>query len=120
MTDLSTSQITIRVLSEEDAGRLRRLAQRDSTVMPSGTVLGAERNGRLIAAAALEDRGTSIVADPFEVTSDAVALLRIRIAQVQGEGSAPRRRIGRLRAPRRAHAALAGSPPGGGSRLLQL
>ncbi len=120
MTDLSSSQITIRVLSDQDSGRLLRLAERDSASVPTGTVLAAERNGHLIAAVTIGAERPEIVADPFEVTTDAVALLLIRIEQIRGEEFPSRRRIGRLRPPRRARAALAGSPPGGGSHLLRL
>jgi hypothetical protein len=122
MTDHSNSQITIRLLGEGDSDQLRRLAERDSAIVPNARMLGAERNGRLIAAVSLTGTEGAIMADPFELTKDAVALLKMRLSQIQGveigEGRHPR--LGRLRSPRRAHAALAGSPPGGGARLLQL
>ena len=90
MTDLATNDgITIRLLDESDAGALRRLAERDSSSVPRSAALGAVRGGHLIAAIELEGGGSAI-ADPFQRTADAVALLRIRLGQLRGER---RRRI---------------------------
>jgi hypothetical protein len=123
MTEQLNSQITIRLLGEQDSDQLRRLAERDSAVLPQTQMLGAERNGRLIAAMTLTGSERTLIADPFEVTTDATALLRMRVEQIDGADSDHRdhhhHRLGGLRRPRRAHAALAGSPPGS-SRLLQL
>ncbi len=115
-TDLN--RITIRKLGPADAGSLRRLAERDSAVVPRAEMLGAERDGQLIAAISLDGREL-VLADPFWPSGDAVELLRIRHLQIAG--SLPgRARMPRLRPSRRAQAALAGSPPGGGTRLLRL
>lgn len=84
MTDPAATNdgITIRVLDEADAGALRRLAERDSSSVPRSAALGAVRGGRLIAAIELEGRG-NVVADPFQRTADAVALLRVRLGQLR-------------------------------------
>ena len=108
--------IAVRVLDDSDRDRLEHLAGLDSARLPArAAMLGAEVDGRLIAAISLRDG--SLVADPFVPTAAAVELLRIRSAQLRGD-----RRRRRLRIPRlpRARGAIAGSPPGGGSHLLQL
>lgn len=83
--------LTLRLATEDDAGRLRRLAQLDSARVPSGPVLIAEVEGRLQAALPLE--AGSPIADPFRRSADLVALLRIRAAQMSEE---PGRRRGPL------------------------
>ena len=77
--------VTLRPCTEADGRALLRLAQRDSAApLSSGAILAAERGGRLLAAICLrEDR---LIADPFEPTSDLVELLRLRAAQLRGEG----------------------------------
>lgn len=111
------SEIAVRMLGESDATSIARLAGRDSADVPTGRTLGAEADGVLIAALAL-DTG-AVVADPFRATASAVELLELRAAQLRGGHG--RRRL-RIRIPRlrRARGAIAGSPPGGGSNLLQL
>lgn len=66
----------------DDAGRIRELAHLDNKRMPAGPFLVAEMGGEMVAAVSLS-RGT-VVADPFRLTSDAVAMLRLRAAQVTG------------------------------------
>lgn len=111
-------EIVVRMLGEGDRASLRRLAERDSVGAPHGRLLGAEADGELVAAVSL-DSGT-IIADPFRATTSAVELLELRAQQLGGERRERRRR--RIRIPKlpRARGALAGSPPGGGSHLLQL
>ena len=70
----STASITLRPATAADAPWLERLAALDSRRLPEGTLLVAERDGSLIAAVAEET--LDVVADPFERTADAVALLR--------------------------------------------
>jgi hypothetical protein len=115
MIDTSPN-ITIRRLGDGDAARLARLEQLDSSAALAPPVLGAETDGRLVAALSLADRRS--IADPFGQSADARALLELRAAQLRRE---PRRRRARTARPRlRARAALAGSAPGAGGRLLTL
>ena len=83
--------LTLRLATEDDAGRLWRLAQLDSARVPSGPVLIAEVEGRLQAALPLESGPP--IADPFRRSADLVALLRMRAAQMSEE---PGRRRGPL------------------------
>jgi hypothetical protein len=74
------ARVTIRELAGGDAESLRMLAERDTARGLRGDVVGAERDGRLLAAISLAD-GT-VVADPFHPTADLVTLLRVRVGQV--------------------------------------
>jgi len=115
---IADGRITVRVLDDGDTDRLDRLAGRDSGEVPPGRLLGAEVNGRLVAAISLTNART--VADPFSTTAAAVELLRLRARQL---GGGKRRRFPRLHPPAgRPHArgSLAGSPPGAAGNLLQL
>ena len=69
-------EIRIRALEAPDADELRVLAERDTARPPSGEVVGAERDGRLLAAMSLTSG--EVVADPFHPTADLVTLLRTR------------------------------------------
>jgi hypothetical protein len=73
-----TEQISIRLASLADAPALARLAALDSACVPDGSVLLAERDGVVAAALALESG--SVIADPFQLTEELVALLRLRAA----------------------------------------
>ena len=59
---------------------LRNLAALTDREPPDAPVLLAEADGRLIAA--LSTRTGEAVTDPFVVTNDVVALLRLRAAQL--------------------------------------
>jgi hypothetical protein len=72
--------VTIRRLEEADSGALLVLAERDSARPPDGDILGAEREGRLLAAISLSNG--HVVADPFHPTADVVTLLRVRAGQL--------------------------------------
>jgi hypothetical protein len=85
------SEVTLRLAIDADAVRLRTLAQLDSAKAPSGPVLIAELDGRLLAALPLD--GGAPIADPFRRSADVVALLRMRAAQMSGQ---PGRRRGPL------------------------
>jgi hypothetical protein len=115
MTPTSLQQsITIRRLRERDELAVSRLAELDSAAVPAGRLLGAEIDGVLLAAISVETE--ALIADPFRRTIEATDLLRARVQQLRH----PRIRR-RLRAGRRgSRAALAGSPPGAGGRLLDL
>jgi hypothetical protein len=75
--------IVMRLSTEADHERIRRLAELDSRRPPQGDVLLAEVNGRLLAAIGMDG---SVVADPFERTAAVVRVLR---AQVAGERKRP-------------------------------
>jgi hypothetical protein len=68
------AQVTIRGASAADAETLERLADLDSSEVPSGPLLVAEIDGRLWAALSLRD-GT-VIADPFHPTAELTALLQ--------------------------------------------
>jgi hypothetical protein len=106
---LNHQSMTIRRLGDADRNALLGLAQLDTARVPSGPVLGAESDGRLIAAISVESG--ELVADPFLQSGEAAELLRLRVGQLRPRG---RRRF------RRARAALPASPPGAGGRLLEL
>jgi hypothetical protein len=115
---MSTSEIGIRILNEADLLALRRLAERDSAPVPTGTILGASVDGRLTAALSLTSGAE--VADPFMPTAELRSLLADRAAQLNGERSGRPRLFGRRLRRRRSRAALPASPPGAGGRLLQI
>jgi hypothetical protein len=71
----------IREATTGDEVAIGRLAQLDSRPRPTGRTLVAEVDGRVEAALALENGRA--VADPFEPTADAVALLKVRAAQMR-------------------------------------
>jgi len=105
---LSASALTIRPANGDDAVRVRRLAVLDAGREPAGRVLVAEENGLVVAALSVDDGHA--VADPFEPTAPAVALLRARANALRGLEPRPswRDRVAaRFRAPRVGHAATA-------------
>jgi hypothetical protein len=65
--------VTLKLATEADRDRIRRLAELDSRSEPHGDVLLAEVQGRLVAAMGMD--GT-VVADPFERTAGVVKVLR--------------------------------------------
>jgi hypothetical protein len=103
--------ITIRTIRDDEPALLD-LAQLDSGRVPTQPMLGAERDGQLIAAISIHDG--ELIADPFRHTAEASELLRVRRSQLNGH--APRKR----RFRRRSRASLPASPPGAGGRLIQL
>jgi hypothetical protein len=107
------TEITIRLLGDQDTDSAVRLAQLDSAQPLSGRLLGASIEGRLVAAVSL-DSGDS-VANPFVPSAHARAMLELRARQLNGKG---RRLLPHRRG--RARAALPSSPPGAGGRLLAL
>lgn len=109
------TEFVVRMLDDADWPAVERLAELDSTDLPAGRLLGAGSGGKLIAALALDD--DTVIADPFRETEGAVELLRLRAAQLRDTDGRRRFRLPRLP---RARGAIAGSPPGGGSNLLEL
>ena len=83
--------VTIKLSTEADRDRIRRLAELDSRPAPHGDVLLAEVQGRLVAAMGMDG---SIVADPFERTASIVRVLRTHL---DGGERRERRRRGWLR-----------------------
>ena len=81
-------ELTIRLASAADEGRLRTLAQLDSAPVPSGPVLIVVVDGRLRAALPLD--GGAPIADPFRRSAGMIALLRMRAAQLSERPRRPR------------------------------
>jgi hypothetical protein len=73
----STASLTIRHAIAADEADLRRLAALDSSRVPSGGLLVAELDGRLVAALST-DTGAAI-ADPFEHTAAILASMRAQV-----------------------------------------
>jgi len=78
-----SERVSIRELDPAgaDHAELQRLAGLDSSDAPTGTSLGAELDGHLIAAVAVD--GSSSIADPFAATGDIRALLELRASQLR-------------------------------------
>jgi hypothetical protein len=115
-----SAAVTIRPLddSEADQRAIEWLAERDSGRRPDGPALVAEVEGRILAALELESR--EVLADPFARTDELRSLLELRAAQLRRHEPRGRARRGERRERTRARAALAGSPPGAGGRLLRI
>jgi hypothetical protein len=111
------AQITIRPLGEHDADELARLAGRDTSPVPTGTLVGVLVDGRLVAARSLSTG--DVIADPFAPTEHLMALLDRRVAQLRGRRRG-RRAVLRSLFARRSRGALPGSPPVSSGSLLTL
>jgi len=98
--------LTIRELGARDERSLERLAALEGRRVPAGPLMGAEVEGRLLAAISLGDGET--VADPFSRTDELVALLELRAGQL------------RQRRPRRRGRLLRRSAPAPAARLVGL
>jgi len=96
---LPANAFTIRPATEADAETLRRLAILDTRRPLAGRILVAEDDGRVIAALSLDERRA--IADPFEPSATALALLRARAGALRASGRVPSLRE-RLMAPLRA------------------
>ncbi len=77
---LDADPVLMRRATESDAARVRVLARLDDKRMPAGPFLVADVAGEIVAAVSLSSG--VVVADPFRLTSDLVAMLRLRAAQV--------------------------------------
>ncbi len=97
-----TTNLTIRLSHESDAVALGRLAQLDSTFYDGSQVLLAETGDTLLAAMSLD--GRFAFADPFERTAEAVAMLGLRVEQLERAALNGSRRAGRRRRGYRAPA----------------
>ena len=87
--------VTVRRSTSGDLVRLARLAALDSASPPRGPALVAEADSRILAALPL-GAGRAI-ADPFEPTAEAVALLELRREQIEAAAGEPTRRARGLR-----------------------
>ncbi len=96
--------------TDADAARLAELAERDTRQVPEGPVLGAEVDGRLVAAISLTT--DDLIADPFRPTSELQAMLRLRASQLRRRRGRRRERGLRLIGRRRGRPAVGGSPAG--------
>jgi hypothetical protein len=83
-TSNSTEAVLARRADARDAVRIGELARLDDKRVPAGPFLVAEVSGEIVAAVSLAT-GT-VVADPFRLTGDSVAILRLRAAQVAQSG----------------------------------
>ena len=79
-TQTAEAAVLMRRATAEDAARIRVLARLDDRRMPAGPFLIAEIGGDIVAARSLTTG--SVIADPFRLTSDIVAMLRLRAGQV--------------------------------------
>jgi hypothetical protein len=85
----SPASLSLRPAGPADATALDRLAALDSSRRPAAPVLLAFLDGRPAAALSLADGRA--VADPFQRTAHALAVLRLRAGQ-ERSAAAPRRR----------------------------
>jgi hypothetical protein len=83
--------LVIRPAYPDDAIPLARLAALDSQRPLAGSAIVAERDGRILAALALD--GDRVIADPFAPTADLVALLRLHAADAATRSPSGRRDI---------------------------
>jgi hypothetical protein len=108
----SEDQVTIRRLNHQDDESVVRLAQLDSSDTPTGELLGAVVDGRLVAALSLSSG--EAVANPFMQSDGVRSMLELRARQL----SPKRRRL--LPRRKRVRGSLGAQPAGTGGRLLAL
>jgi hypothetical protein len=89
MIETRNSTVALRRARDDEADVVRRIADLDDAPTLQGDVLLALVDGEPVAALGLQDG--RIVADPFEPTADAVALLRLRASHLSSRGRAKRR-----------------------------
>lgn len=98
------TNITVRSAVASDHADIARLAALDSASPPRGPALVALADSRMLAALPLGDGRP--IADPFEPSAEAVALLELRAAQLaersEGRRSLTERLRSLYRAPRAA------------------
>lgn len=116
--DAHASEVRIRRLGAGDGAALASLAQLDSSPAPAEPVLGAEVEGRLLAAISIASG--MLVADPFHRTAEVAEMLRLRASQIAADSAHGRRSLrSLLRAGLgRRSASLSPSPPGAERQLL--
>jgi hypothetical protein len=79
--DVRIAPVTVRRFAERDIDAIQRLAALDEKPIPSGGVLVAEQEGKLVAALPLD--GGQALADPFKPTADVVELLKVSARQLR-------------------------------------
>ena len=79
--------VSIRPARAEDEAAIRGIAALDGKSVPTGRLLVAEADSEIIAA--LPMGGGPAVADPFRWTSDVVALMELRAAQMTAADLVP-------------------------------
>jgi hypothetical protein len=89
-------RLVLRRAAAEDELSLARLARLDSAPQPSGPMLVAEIDGKILAAVPFD--GGRAIADPFAPTADLVDLLQARVELISPQRARLRRP--RLRFPR--------------------
>lgn len=90
-TTVNELSFALRMADAGDAPALERLAELDEEPALSGQVLLALIDGEPVAALSLQDG--RVTSDPFVLTGNAVALLRLRARQLLGRTERqPRRR----------------------------
>ena len=87
---IAAEPMLMRRATAADSARIWELARLDDKRLPAGPFLVAEVAGEIEAAVSLSS-GTA-VANPFRLTADAVAMLRLRAAQVGDGGELAERR----------------------------
>ena len=92
---LQMKNITVRRASAADQAALARLAALDSARAPTGPMLVAEADSRMLAA--LPIGAGRPIADPFEPTAEVVALLELRAAQLAERREGRRGLVDRVR-----------------------
>jgi hypothetical protein len=76
----ATEAVLMRRATTDDAFRIRTLARLDDKRLPAGPFLVAETSGEIVAARSLTTG--AVVADPFRLTRDIVAMLGLRAGQL--------------------------------------
>ena len=79
--------VVVRLARSEDERAVARVAALDGKRVPGGRLLVAEADGQIVAA--LPVAGGQAIADPFRWTSDLVALMEMRAAQLSDAPEAP-------------------------------
>jgi hypothetical protein len=87
-SSITPAEWTLRYSHVGDREAIVRLAQLDSRREPSGTLLVAESQGRIVAALPLE--ASDAIANPFVRTAELVEILRLRAAQLSSESNGRR------------------------------
>ena len=81
MTTTTDSTLTLRQLDPGDAAAVDRLSALEGRRAPEAPLLGAEVEGRLLAAVSIATG--EVVADPFSRTAEVRSLLELRGAQLR-------------------------------------
>jgi len=90
--------LSLRIATEDDVGRIARLAALDSARPPEAPALIAEVDGEIRVAVSLVDMRS--VADPFHLTTQICAIAQERARQLQAHSDQTRPRRMLVRRPR--------------------